>query len=154
MGFFKNRATIELNDTSDTGNVPTVSGASSDEAIDLPGMPADYVLTPEQVAGKKAITTDGALNALDTMRPGIDYVAGEYIFVAKDEAEAKLIAAAYGGEFESFSNGVGRAKLDKGSPYTLIQLIAASADMNNNLPPIEVNLIYSTSAGEPMKRGN
>ena len=121
----------------DPGGVPGSAG--------LPGMPEGYVLTEEQIEGKRAITEDGVLAAFLGMRPGVDYVEGEFVYEAGDEAEARAIAAAYGGELIEYSDGMATAKPGRGSPFSLGDLLAASADMSNNLPPIGLNMLYHTT---------
>ena len=108
-------------------------------------MPAGYVLTEEQMGMKKAQEKYGAPGFFRTLRPGVDYVHDEFIYLAADEEEARLIAGAYGGELISFSGGIAKARQKKGSAFSLGDLLAASADTENNLPPIELNMMYSIS---------
>jgi hypothetical protein len=126
----------------------TVGGSAvpNDDNADafLPGMPEGYILTAGQIAEKKKQAESGAVADAATLEPGVHYVANEFIFEAGDEDEAVLIAAAYGCELSSFSPGWGVAKLPEGSPYTIPDLIAVSADTSNNMPPISLNLIYTT----------
>lgn len=149
------RNTIYVDEFADPNDLPSASeiipdiSGDIDETGDLfrpnlPGMPEDYVLSEEQVEQKKALRTE-VLPSFDSMRPGSDYTEGEFIFLAADETEAELIAAAYDGELLDFELGVASARLGEDSPYTLGDLLAVAADPNNNFPPIEPNLMYHTA---------
>ena len=153
MGFFAKRLVDEPvfsgadgnsvgSGTLPDGGAEGSGGPAADISL-LPGMPEDYVLTQEQIDRKKEIAED-LLPALGIMRPGVAYVEDEFIFSAEDKTEARLIAEAYDGELESFEYGIGVARIREGSPYTLKDLFAACADTGNNLPPIELNIIYHT----------
>lgn len=141
MGLFTKR--IDVNATRESeggaGSGAAVQQPGADPGV-LPGMPEGYKLTREQVQQKKAIA-EGVLPAFGVMRAGADYVDGEFLFSAADDAEAELIVAAYDGELLSFDYGFGVGKLRDGSLFTLGDLLEASADTGNNLPPIELNII-------------
>jgi len=106
----------------------------------LPGMPEGYELTRGQIEEKESIAEE-VLPLFGIMGPGIAYMEGQFVFSARDEEEAGLIAAAYDGELLSFGSGLGVAAIRDGSPYTLGDLLRASADTGNNLPPIGLNMI-------------
>ena len=148
MGIFAKRLDTEWKGGPGYGERPETAGAlpgdgsgGADISL-LPGMPEDYVLTKKQIEQKEAIGRE-MLPVFPAMQPGIAYVEGEFLFQAKDQAEAEQIAGAYDGEFVSFGHGVGVARIRGGSPYTLGDLLAASADTGNNLPPIELNMVFS-----------
>lgn len=117
----------------------------SDASSALPGMPDDYVLSSEQLAMKEQQAKDGIWERIKAMRPGIDYVENEFVFLAPDEDEAALIAAAYGGILDSYEYGIARAHLSENSGLTLIDVLIASADTTNNMPPVDLNTIYQTN---------
>jgi hypothetical protein len=132
-------------ETADPGHEPPDRGGES-VAASLPGMPEGYVLTAEQLAEKKEQADSGAVADIEVMQPGVHYVANEFIFLAGDKEEAAIIAGAYGGELVQYTGGLGVARLPQDAPYTLKDLIVASADVGNNLPPISVNLIYKANS--------
>ena len=110
---------------------------------DLPGMPEGYKLSREQLELKEAMAADnGSLASYPAMSPGVDYAEGEFVFFAGDDEEAWLIAEAYDAELIQFAGGIALARQKPGSKYSLGDLLAAAADMDNNMPAIELNLRY------------
>ena len=148
--FFSERTVMVADEMTDMGRLPPQSGigdpgegggAVPPTGYELPGMPEGHTLTEEQMAQKRAMAERGALEAFQAMRPGEDYVDGEFIYLADSRAEANLIAAAYDGEVVNFADGFAVARLKDGSPFTLADLLAAAADTGNNMPPVELNHI-------------
>lgn len=133
-----NRPVIE--NTVDSGFEFPQSESRPPAPTDLPGMPKDYVLSAEQVAQKKDIA-DNLLPLMPLMTPGEDYVDGQFICQAVDREEAEMIAEAYASTLSSFDSGLAVIDIPAGSPYTLYELLAASAETDNNLPPISLNQI-------------
>ena len=140
--------TVSMIGNRSTITIDTQGNDSSSEEEDnftaLPGMPEGYTLSKQQIEQKRAMK-DGILASFGGMKPGDDYVEDEFIYQAGDESEAKLIAEAYDGELSQFSSGIAVAKIREGSGFSLRDLLRASSDTDNNLPPIEPNLIYHLS---------
>ena len=124
--------------------IDTEAGGFASELSDvaLPGMPEGYELTKAQKDMKKELSKGGMPGSFKSMRPGVDYVEGEFVFMADDEAEAELIAGAYGGELADFNYGIAVGRLVEGSPYTLYDVMAAAANTKNNFPPVSLNRVY------------
>lgn len=104
----------------------------------FPGMPEGYVLSADEMAAKQALDANGVVEALAEAVPGVDYVDGEVFFVADTPEYAQLVADAYGAVLAEYAGGVAVLTLNGAS---VLDAVAAAADMNNNMPVVEANYI-------------
>ena len=100
------------------------------------GMPEGYVLSEQNESDRKDMLEHGALEALETAIPGVDYVRGEILVLAESEEEAQLIAQAYCGELEFYYDGLATILL---GDATGAQAVAASLSGEYNLPVANPN---------------
>ncbi|MCR5486742.1 MAG: S8 family serine peptidase [Lachnospiraceae bacterium] len=123
---------------SENGTAEDISG--NDPAAAFKGMPEGFVLSESDVLGKKRIAENGVLEALNTLKPGVDYVEDEVIFSCGDPDYAKTVAEAYGGTLKSCELGVAVIKLDT-EKTSVKDAVAAGASQSVALPPVDVNTI-------------
>lgn len=110
--------------------------------LEIPGM-SEYTLSQEQLENKADLASH--LSEIENdQREGVDYLAGELVFLAETQEEAESIAAGYGGTLESFEYGVGVVKLAEGVTVSqALRVAATSTDVV--LVPAWPNYIYKAS---------
>lgn len=136
---------IETEDETETAEeIETVE----EETSALPGL-KNYSLSEDQRESKRQLNEH--LSQLRDLREGQDYIAGELVFLAETEEEAKEIAAAYGAVLSSFAYGVGVIELPKEiGVMQALETAAASADAADRgegvvIPPAWPNYIYKAN---------
>lgn len=111
------------------------------------GMPEEYRLSEAQLDKKRQLREYDVAGMLGDMEEGTDYVAGEILYSADSEEEARLIAQAYNAQLTEYIEvaKLATAELPEGvSVYDAI--IAASGD--NLMPPVSPD--YITRMEEPV----
>ncbi|NLG03609.1 MAG: S8 family serine peptidase [Clostridia bacterium] len=109
----------------------------SENEITAFSMPADYTLTQTQQVKKQRLAE--TLPDFEHAVEGIDYVKNEVYFLCDSQEEADKIGKAYQAESVDFQQGV--AVLTINEKYTVKDVVAASADITNNLPAVWPNYI-------------
>lgn len=104
----------------------------------FPGMPFGYVLSPEELAAKAALITNGTLRQTQEGTPGKDYVVDEVLLLTESEEYANMVAASYSATVKSFSYGLAVIKLDG---FSVLEVITAAADPKARLIAVEPNYI-------------
>ena len=127
-------------DLSETGSLSEEEGAV-EESYGFPGMPAGYKLSAAERGKKARLTEKGVVESFDETISGEDYVEGEVVFLTDSRDFAEAVAGAYGGELENFSFGVAIVSLPE--DVSTFDAIEAAADLDNNLPAVYPNFIYS-----------
>ena len=134
----------------------TVSAQSPDEAqadeaavssalpYGLKGMPAGYRSTADEKELKSEALA--SVSSLEKLTPGVDYAAGQIVYLAGSEEDARTIAEAYNAELVKFQYGVASANLKGG--LTVPQAVAVGADASYNMPAVSANFI--TRMEQPM----
>ena len=106
----------------------------------FPGMGENYVLSAAQLADKQELAAHMG-EAISDDQEYIDaegvYELGEVVYLTDTAEEAEQVAKAFGGTVDSYSYGVAVIKLDK--RVTVARAVAASADMDTNLPAVWPN---------------
>ncbi len=119
-------------------------GEEESEAPELPygllGLPEDFGLTQEEMAGKLAQAENDALSFLATAVPGVDYVEGQGICLAASEDYAQLIAEAYNADLVDYDYGVAVLQLRSATVYEAVE---AGMNPDYPLPPVDPNYISS-----------
>jgi len=110
---------------------------------EFPGL-RNSALSSEQLADKADLLSH--LSEIENLAEGKDYAAGELVFLADTEEEAKKIAAAYGGELARYQYGVGVVALpDNVTVVEAVKAATSSAtERGTVLPPAWPNYIYRT----------
>ena len=106
----------------------------------FPGMGEGYELSEEELAAKLAMADLPAIVA--AMTPGVDYVAGELLFLTGSADYAQQVADAYNAELLYCDELFGRIRLREA---TVLQAVECAADPEIPLPAVEPN--YLTSSG-------
>lgn len=145
------------------GDVTTGDGEAEDlpespetESL-FPGLPDGYELSSGQMEQKhilsqhvEEIEACESAEAAEGAASSATYVAGEILYLTDSEEEALMVAAAYGGELESFSWGVAVIRLP--SDRTVAQATMAAADADTLLPAVWPNY-YKTLYETPNDPG-
>jgi len=105
---------------------------------DFTGMPEDYVLSSEALEKKQAMIDNGVLKMLETLIPGEDYEESQIIAAAETREEAERIAEAFDGTLAAY---IGRLALIELLTATVPEAVAASLDMERNLPAVSPNYL-------------
>ncbi|MCR4642693.1 MAG: S8 family serine peptidase, partial [Lachnospiraceae bacterium] len=105
----------------------------------LTGMPDSYVPDAEELEMKAFLKENEALESLNGMTPGVDYVEGSVICLADDEEEAKTIAEAYNAELISYAQGVAELRLPES--MSVADALSVAQDENYRLPVVEPNYL-------------
>ncbi len=121
-----------------TEEIEEKSEEEEEEEKLFPGMPEGYVLSAEEIAAKQALDAYGVVEALAEAVPGVDYVDGEVFFIADTPEYAQLVADAYGAVLAEYAGGVAVLMLNG---VSVLDAVAAAADMSNNMPAVEANYI-------------
>lgn len=105
-----------------------------------------FTLNNEQLADRQKLKS--SLSEIKDLREGVDYVAGELVFLAQSLEEAQQIAAGYGSQLKNFADGVGVITLpDDKSVESMLQKVTEAG--NIALPTAWPNYIYSAFAEDP-----
>ncbi len=104
----------------------------------FPGMPLDYVLSEEELAGKQALLDHDVVSVLKNLMPGIDYVEDEVFFLAEDEEYAQLVAEAFNAELAGFAYRVAVLRLRSA---TVLEAVTAAADLTLPFPAVSPNYL-------------
>ncbi|MBR1671180.1 MAG: S8 family serine peptidase [Butyrivibrio sp.] len=124
--------------TEKTGNSSKAGTEKLPEGIN--GMPDGYKLSSDERRMKRNAASHDALDAMEELDEGSDYVAGEVICLADSREEAERVAYAYSGELLEYSYGVATISL-KESPLSVREAFEYSLDENLELPFVEPNYI-------------
>ena len=123
----------------------TDEGADTEEdGTQLPGL-KNYVLSSDQLENK--LDLESHLDDICQGEEGIDYVAGELVFLADTLEEAEKIAKGYGGSLQSFDMGVGVVSLSETMNVVSALSIAATSE-EIVLAPAWPNYIYTICTDE------
>ena len=117
---------------------PTEETEPEDEPFVFPGLPADYVLTEEELAAKEDMTVNEVVKSVSELTAGYDYAADQILISTDSEAYAQMVAAAFGGTLISCEYGIAVIALQEA---TVLEAITAAADMNQHLPAVSPNYI-------------
>ena len=115
-----------------------IQSSDENERNLFPGMPEGYALSASQLAIKKKLAENGIVSKLAASVPGVDYADGEVLLLADSTEYAQMAANAYGAELIKFEYGIASLRLINAS---VLEAVAAGADMSNNLPAVEANFI-------------
>ena len=124
---------------------PSLSPSPSPLPYDLPGMPADFVLSDDQLHAKEVMSTKDIVSVTEALTPGEDYVDNQVMFWAESKEYAETVAAAYNGELVSYSNHIALVELQS---TTVTQALTVAADTTNNMPALDANHIITLDPGE------
>lgn len=105
----------------------------------LTGMPDSYVLDAEELEMKASLKENEALETLNGMTPGVDYVEGSVICLADDEEEARTIAEAYNAELICYAQGVAELRLPES--MSVADALSVAQDESYRLPVVEPNYL-------------
>ena len=150
-GLIEETSVSVLSDEADTGlvNEPVPEPVLEEKASGLynfKGMPEGYRLSEEELDKKRQLREYDVANMLEGMEEGIDYIAGEIIYSAHSEEEARIIAEAYNAQLTEYieTAKLAVAVLPEGVSVS-DAIIAASGD--NQMPPVSPD--YITRLEEP-----
>lgn len=117
----------------------------------FPGLGDNYTLSSAQLADKRVLAAHVS-DILSTYARNADeypdadgiYELGEVVYLAETAEEAEKVAAAFGGDVDSYSYGVAVISLPKKATVALA--VAAAADLDTKLPAVWPNYYnYLTS---------
>lgn len=110
----------------------------------FPGL-QNTILNSEQKADRKELAVH--ISEIESLKEGIDYAAGELVFLADTKEEAEAIAASYGGILASYEEGVGVVELS--ARTSVVEAVRAAALSDKVvLPPAWPNYIYKICTEE------
>lgn len=109
----------------------------------FPGMNGGYDLSASQIEAKESLAEHVLADIPDDLTEEMyndaddAYVLGEVLYSTDSEEDAREVAAAYGGELDSYSYGV--AVIELPEDVTVSEAIAAAADEDSTLPAVWPN---------------
>lgn len=153
----------ETEDSEDSVSEDTISENTLPETEEedafaiFPGLGENYTLSSAQMADKKVlaahvsdILSTYARNAEEYPDADGIYELGEVVYLAETAEEAEQVAAAFGGNVDSYSFGVAVISLPKNATVTMA--VAAAAEPDMKLPAVWPNYYnYLTSDGTESK---
>ena len=92
----------------------------------IPGLPEDYALPAGEMKEKHNMQEHDVIEAIGTLKPGLDYREGEVFTLADSEEQALAYAEAFNGRLLLFSDGVATIELPE--DLTVLQAVSASSD--------------------------
>ena len=131
-------------ETGDEVEAETSDVVEETEEEVFPGL-ENTVLSSAQLEDRAELLSH--ISEIDNYVEGVDYIAGELVFLSDTEEEAEEIAAAYGGELKSYGYRVGVVQLPE--KVSVVEAIYAAAISSTVvLPPAWPNYIYHTCTDE------
>lgn len=116
---------------------------TEDETDELfPGLPESYTLSTKQLEDKLTLAehADEISDLEDDAGNTNAYVKGEVVYLTESREDALAVAEGFGGELESYGEGVAVIKL--GEKRTVSQAIKAASSKAYNLPAVWPNYYY------------
>lgn len=135
-----------IEETIEEESVTTEIEALAEEApteYAFPGMNGGYDLSASQIEAKESLAEHVLADIPDDLTEEMyndaddAYVLGEVLYSTDSEEDAREVAAAYGGELDSYSYGV--AVIELPEDVTVSEAIAAAADEDSTLPAVWPN---------------
>lgn len=116
---------------------------TSEETDELfPGLPKSYKLSAKQIEDKLTLAehTDEIAGLEDNKGNTDAYVKGEVLYLTDSREDAQAVAGGFGGELESYGDGVAVIKLSE--KRTVSQAVRAASSTSYNLPAVWPNYYY------------